>query len=161
MADDSLEAIQKKDWEWLEAIALHDKDVNKIADFCRRILNTAGAEDYRRIPPGYFIVEQLEKIGDMYRDMCRHCIAHSLHLSRELQGLYRDTNRFLKSFYGVYFDFDLADMRDFAEERYRLKKVFEQRFEKTPLKEARMLCLLNFVVESTFDMNGPLMTARL
>ncbi|MFC1742222.1 PhoU domain-containing protein [Nanoarchaeota archaeon] len=160
MADDSLEAINKKDKDWLEAIALHDKDVNKIADFCRRVLNTTGAEGQKRIPPAYFIVEQLEKIGDMYRDICKHA-EHNHNLSKEILKIYSETNRFMRGFYDIYFDFSLEDLRDFAEERYRLKSVFTQRFGKTPAKEAMMLSLLNNIAESTFDMNGPLMAVNL
>ncbi len=161
MADDSLEAVKKGDREWLEAIALHDKDVNKIADFCRRILNTTGAEGYKRTPPLYFMVEQLEKIGDMYRDLCRHYSSSRARPSKELQSLFRDTNRFFREFYGVFFDFDLASLRDFAERRYRLRAVFDKRFDSAGRDEARPLYFLKSVVESTFDMNGPLMAARL
>ncbi|MBW2972250.1 phosphate uptake regulator PhoU [Candidatus Woesearchaeota archaeon] len=161
MADDSLEAISKGDKEWLDAIALHDKDVNKISDFCRRVLNTTGAEGYRRIPPAYFIVEQLEKIGDMYRDVCMHYSAKSPKLSKETLNMYRDTNRFLRSFYELLFDFRLDGMRDFAKKRYRMKEMFDRSFETASQKEIVVISLLNSVVESTFDMNGPLMAVKL
>jgi len=159
MADDSLEAIKKDDKEWLEAIALHDKDVNKIADFCRRILNTTGAEGYKRIPPAYFIVEQLEKIGDMYRDICKLHSKNTVKPSKELIKIYTDTNRFLRTFYEICFAFDMEELRNFADERYRLREEFNTLFKKS--KEPRTLFFLNTVVESTFDMNGPLMAVSL
>lgn len=161
MAEDSLEAINKNDEKWLEAIALHDKDVNKIADFCRRILNTTGAEGYKRIPPGYFIVEQLEKIGDMYRDICRHLIKNPVKISRDIQSIYRETNSFFRSFYELFFSFDLAGIRDFAKTRYGLTVTFEKCFETGSTREMKVIYLLNTVVDSTFDMNGPLMSVKL
>ncbi len=159
MADDSLEAIKKQDKEWLEAIALHDKDVNKIADFCRRVLNTTGAEGFKRIPPAYFIVEQLEKIGDMYRDICKHQVQENSKIDKDTFNIYRQTNIFFRQFYEVYFDFSLESLKEFADERYRLRKLFEKLFSKP--KDARILFFLNTVVESTFDMNGPLMASSL
>jgi phosphate uptake regulator len=161
MAEDSLAAVEKNDKAWLEAIALHDKDVNKIADFCRRVLNTAGAEGYKRIPPAYFIVEQLEKIGDMYRDICQHQMKRPVKLSPEMKRIYKDTNLFVRGFYDVLFDFDLERLRDFAKRRYVLKEVFADSFTSLSQKELRTLSFLNNVVESTFDMNGPLMAAKL
>ncbi|HII71915.1 TPA: phosphate uptake regulator PhoU [Candidatus Woesearchaeota archaeon] len=161
MADDSLDAMKKKDKEWLEAIALHDKDVNKIADFCRRVLNTTGAEGYKRIPPGYFMVEQLEKIGDMYRDICKQCAVKPFAPSKGLESIYRETNSFFRSFYGVYFNFDLLALRDFARQRYRLREVFDDAIGSLPKKEVKILFFLNNVVESAFDMNGPLMAVNL
>jgi phosphate uptake regulator len=161
MADDSLEAIEKNDKAWLEAIALHDKDVNKIADFCRRVLNTAGAEGYKRIAPVYFIVEQLEKIGDMYRDICQHHLKRPVKISPELKKVYKETNLFFRGFYDLCFDFDLAALNDFARKRYSLREIFEACFSSLPQKEMRTLYFLNSIVESTFDMNGPLMAAKL
>ncbi|MBN1543957.1 phosphate uptake regulator PhoU [Candidatus Woesearchaeota archaeon] len=161
MAEDSLEAVKKGDGEWLEAISLHDKDVNKIADFCRRILNTTGAEGYRRMPPAYFMVEQLEKIGDLYRDICRGHSGRSPKISAECQRLYDKTNRFLRCFYEVMFDFDLGRLRDFAESRYRLREAFTKAFAGHRPGDVMTLVLLNSVVESAFDMNGPLMASKL
>jgi phosphate uptake regulator len=161
MADDSLEALRKKDKAWLEAIALHDKDVNKIADFCRRVLNTTGAEGLKRVPPAYFIVEQLEKIGDMYRDICQHSIKGSLKPSTDLYGIYKDANNFFRRFYELYFDFDMAELRDFARTRSRLRDRFDKCLEKSSAKEVRTVAYLNSIVESTFDMNGPLMSVKI
>lgn len=161
MAEDSLEAIRKQDNEWLEAIALHDKDVNKIADFCRRVLNTTGAEGYKRIPPAYFIVEQLEKIGDVYRDICKRHMQKPAKISKDLQIVFKDTNAFFRDFYEIFFDFDLERLRDFAKARYRLKTSFEKHFENLSSKEILTLYLLKSAVESTFDMNGPLMAVSL
>ncbi len=157
MAEDSLEAVKKKDVDWLEAIALHDKDVNKIADFCRRILNTTGVESFKRVPPAYFIVEQLEKIGDLYRDLCLHFLKHTKKPSQDLKNIYQDTNSFFRSFYELFFDFDMVALRDFAKERYVMKKVFEKQFISLGKNELRSLFFLHSIVESVFDMNGPLM----
>lgn len=161
MAEDSLEAVKKGDKEWLEAIALHDKDVNKIADFCRRIINTSGAEGYRRQPPVYFMVEQLEKIGDMYRDICVHHAEMGVKVSEDLKLLYRDTNRFFRDFYELFFDFDLERLRDFGKKRYHLRSVYGKNLGKLSRDEMLSLSLLHNVVESTFDMNGPLMAVSL
>ncbi len=157
MADDSLEAIQKRDKEWLKAIALHDKDVNKIADFCRRVLNTTGAEGFKRNPPAYFIVEQLEKIGDLYRDICTYHCVNPKRMSKKMIKLYSDINKFFRDFYKLFFGFDMDLLKSFARSRDLLKKRFDDSLSE---KDVKTLILLFSVLESTFDMNGSLMAVN-
>src|SRR3989338_1030460 len=71
MANDSLEAIKKNDAQWLASIVLRDLSINKLADFCRRVLNKQGLHAQEKVAPLYFIVETLEKIGDVYRDFSK------------------------------------------------------------------------------------------
>ncbi|MBT7903780.1 hypothetical protein HN587_08010 [Candidatus Woesearchaeota archaeon] len=161
-----IEAVVNKDYDWLTSIVLIDKDVNKIADFCRRILNTVGNKNYKRTGPGYFIVEQLEKISDMYRDISSYLSEHKIKgelLSSQVIGLFKQTNKFFKMFYELYFNFDLDSFVLFGKQRYLLQKRFEQilgesKFGKNDLK---VIMYLNFVVESTFDLNGPILGIKM
>jgi phosphate uptake regulator len=163
--DDSLEALKKDDAEWLSAIALRDKDVNKISDFCRRVLNTAGTQEYKRVAPGYYMVEQVEKLGDVYRDIAVDLSSvvsdGDVNISPETLRLFAETNAYFRQFYEVYGKFDLEKVDDFCEQGFRLKKVFEEHFKKAPRDELKLLFNLQSIVGSTFDMNGALMAAHL
>ncbi|MBI5398449.1 phosphate uptake regulator PhoU [Candidatus Woesearchaeota archaeon] len=159
--EDALTALKNKDTQWLSAIVLRDKDVNKISDFCRRVLNTTGTSDYKRVPPAYFIAEQVEKVGDQYRDIAAALAKNPIKLSVEAQKLFSATNAYFKSFYDVYNAFNLEKIDSFCERGVRLRKEFEVYFEKAPRQELKLLFTLQNIATGIFDMNGALMACNL
>ncbi|MBI4739258.1 phosphate uptake regulator PhoU [Candidatus Woesearchaeota archaeon] len=159
--EDTLAALNNKDAQWLSAIVMRDKDVNKIADFCRRVLNTTGSQEYRRPAPGYFIVEQVEKLGDQYRDIAAELAKDPIEISAETQKLFNETNAYFKSFYNLHNAFDLEKMDEFYEHGVKLRKELSGYFEKVPRQELRLLFSLQNIVTSTLDMNGALMSVHL
>jgi len=159
MGEDTLEAIKKNDQNQLKIIALRDKDINKIADYCRRILNLNGQAITNKIGPLYFIVEQLEKIGDLYRDICLYCIDKKIKSDKEIEQSFFEINEFFASFYSLFFKFDLNAIVDFGKKRYLLRAKIKDKIENT--KETRFFSYFNQLLESVFDMNGPLMTLKL
>jgi phosphate uptake regulator len=161
MADDCLEAIKKNDTDFLKVVFLRDKDVNKIADFCRRSLNNGGHLIEGRTAPLYFIAEQLEKVGDIYRDICKLMIKEKISPNSDIINFFEETNDFFERFYNLYFDFDLKKMALFGRRRYELIEKSEKIIESSSKKEFPLIFYLKQAIESTFDMNGPLMAARL
>lgn len=160
MARDSLDALQKKDREWLQVIITQDKDVNKIADFCRRVLNMKFG--FESTGPDYFITEQLENIGDFYKNICKHSLTlSSLSADPELVKIYKEINNYFDSFYKVYFKFDLKELAKLADKQLDLTKRIGKLNEALPRKELHVLFLLNNVLQATFDLNGPLMVKSL
>ncbi|MFO8016332.1 MAG: PhoU domain-containing protein [Candidatus Woesearchaeota archaeon] len=161
MADDSLDAINNDDPDFMRMIILRDKDVNKIADFCRRALNTSGHLIEGRTPPLYFISEQLEKIGDNYRDLCKFMIKKRIKPSKEVMGFFSEVNSFFEMFYELYFNFSLKKMAEFGKRRYELVDESEKMIGFASKNELMFLFYMKEVIENTFDMNGPLMAAKL
>ncbi|MFC1732292.1 PhoU domain-containing protein [candidate division KSB1 bacterium] len=161
MGEDCADAVKKNDYDFMKAIILRDKDVNKIADFCRRSLNSSGHLIEGRAPPLYFIAEQLEKIGDIYRDICKLFVKDKINLSAETLPFFSEANSFFGEFYKLYFDFDLKKMAEFGKKRYLLVDKIEKLIEAASKKEMPVIFYLRNIIENTFDMNGPLMAAKL
>ena len=159
MADESLKAAREKDKEWLNTIIFMDKDVNKYADFCRRILNKRGYAEFKRTPPVYFIAEQLEKIGDGYRDICKYFLQGKT-LGKEGEVLFESVNGFFREFYDIYYKFELKRIDQLVLKRRELKERLERAFGKSAKDELMILFQLYMVLDNVFDMNGPLMAAR-
>jgi len=157
MAKESLEAIKKNDANWLKSIAFMDKDVNKYAVFCRRILNKKGYSLFKKTPPIYFIVEQLEKIADSYRDICKS--ARIKTLDKDIERIYAEINSFLNDFYELFYKFDMKRIADFGKKYYALKEKMEGLIKRK--KETGILLHLQSILENVFDMNGALLIARL
>ncbi|MBD3313726.1 hypothetical protein GF345_04755 [Candidatus Woesearchaeota archaeon] len=161
MGDDCIEAIKNKDKNLFRIIVLRDKDINKIADFCRRCLNKFTESIEGRTPPNYFIAEQLEKVGDIYRDICKLLAESNIEISDEILVLFRDAHNFFDQFYNLYFNFDFEKMAEFGKKRYELLDKSKNLLQSSSKKDFEMLFYIKSIIEQTFDMNGPLMAARL
>ena len=161
MAQDSLKAMQEKSWRKLDVLANMDADVNKYADFCRRILNTIGHRVVKRVAPSYYIVEQLERIGDSYRDICRYGSEHKITPGRDLIALYGRVNEFFKAFQKCYGSFDLERIAEFAQTHYKLSGELNDMIQRVGKDELPILVLLKIAEIDTFDMNGALLAEML
>lgn len=152
-------ALQNKDAGWLKRLVLRDKDVNKLADFCRRLINKHLTSQTNAAL--YLIVEQLEKISDRYRDISNHAAAERLAPSNALIQAYGAVSQYFDDFYQCFYQFSLPRMRQFIAQRYELVRSLDKARSKAPAAEQRVLFWLEDVVEKIFDLNGPLMVLRL
>ena len=82
IASDFYEAAKEKDYEWLKTIALRDYELDKFADFCRRAINKNMVNTYTKTAPLYTIIEELEKVSDLYRDLCLYITDNNIILSK-------------------------------------------------------------------------------
>ena len=160
MTEDSLEAIKKQDKEALRGIIIKDAMIDKFTDFCRRVLNKSLYKN-KKMSPLYCIIENLEKVGDIYADICEELYNKNLKLSKEVLDIYEDLNDFFAYFYDLFYKFDLKNMRSFGELRKNINKKLNDRFDKTPKQEIRVLFYLQTLSDMIFNMNGPLMSNKL
>lgn len=161
MADESLEALKNGDQSQLNKVVLLDDSINKASDFCRRLLNRGEYSGIKRAAPVYYIAEELEKVGDMYRDIAKYCVENPVKLSPEAQKIYKSVNDFLKMFSKLYFNFNLKDYEEFIGADKKLKGMIKDYILRIPKKEIQIFMHLSNIQGSLFDMNGPLITSRL
>ena len=161
VADESLTAAQAKSWGEFDQLRSMDADVNRAADFCRRILNTAGYRVVRRVAPSYYIIEQLERIGDGYRDLCQFIGIHHTKLSKGVIALYLGVNELLRAFSKLQASFGIADVTLFAKQHYELKGQFDVLLPKAAGEELPILMLLKTIEGDLFDLNGALLAEKL
>ncbi|HIG95334.1 TPA: phosphate uptake regulator PhoU [Candidatus Woesearchaeota archaeon] len=159
LGEELIEAIKEKDNAQLKMLALRDKDVNKLADFCRRTINVYGAIQFKRPGPLYFIVEQLEKVGDYYRDLCLELSRRDLNTAGvDLEYLKR-VNLLYTKIYELYFQFEMEQLP----ELHALQKSIKEQAQELRKQEYDPLVLhyLQAIAESVFDMHGPLLTMKM
>jgi phosphate uptake regulator len=158
-ANDIANALEGKDAAWLQRLTLRDKDVNKLADFCRRLINKH--QSSQTSTGLYFIVEQLEKISDRYRDISSFASQQRLAPSKTLLKAYREVMEYLDEFYRCFYQFSLPAMNKFVERKQELIAAIEQFQDRASRDEQRVLFWLEDITEKLFDLNGPLMLLRL
>jgi phosphate uptake regulator len=160
MAEESLQAIRKKDELWLKTVALTDKDINKYADFCRRLLNQKGLSVSNRPMPMYYIIEQLERIGDSYRDICTAAI-YIKKLSKGREKLHIEVEAFLRLLYECYYKFSLAKIAEAGKKRTELKNKISEELISAKKEEFPIIMLLDKLTDDIYDLNGAIMAVRL
>ncbi len=144
--------ISADDSTKLAKAAEKDKEVNKIADYCRRVINRNSllklSERYVRNPPLYFIVEQIEKVGDGFRDVA---------LSDGIdEDMFKDAEDFFRMFYDLFYNFNFILLSRFAERRKELKETLEKK-----AKDGKSTSQYRDIIEKTFDMNGALIALNI
>ena len=154
LSKESLDAAKKQDINALNNVALTDMNINKFTDFCRRVINKKGSSKFRKTAPIYYIIEELEKIGDDYKDLCNYLVKNKLKLSKNTISMYGKMNDFFDEFYTLFYKFDLNQIKELGERKNQLEKELEKMFEKVSSKEARVLYYLNSLLERIFNMNG-------
>ena len=149
-------ALQNKEHSWLKRLTLRDKDVNKLADFCRRLINKQHGNTGL-----YYIVEQLEKISDRYRDISAYAARNNLAPTKSFMNSYREVAAYLDEFYTCFYQFSLPAMRAFVAKHESLLAQLEKTQEKASQKEQKLLFWLEDIAEKLYDMNGALMLTKL
>jgi phosphate uptake regulator len=160
-ATESLDAATSKDYEELELVASKDANVNKFSDFSRRLLNKFGYSNPEKTGLVYFVAEDLENIGDDYRDMCKFIAKNKLALPKKLAIIYEQVNKFLTQFYELFYDFSEQKYVDFGDTYKQLIKDIELQYDSLKNKELVILLKLQSICTSIFDLNGPLITLKL
>lgn len=152
-------ALAANDPAWLERLLIRDKDVNKLADFCRRLINKQQSATFASAL--YCIVEQLEKISDSFRDISAIVAAKRIKPSQRFLQEYARAADYFEKFYHCFYQFSLPTMSDFASERRALRTSLEKAQERAQRTEQKLFFILEDIVEKVFDLNGPLMVLRL
>ena len=157
VAKDSLEAIKKQDYQELKNITLRDHNINKYSDFCRRILNKRSVSEFSKNAPLYCIIEQMEKIGDLYRDICETTYENKLNLDKNTLELYERVNDFISNFYELFYKFNFENIEAFGKKRNEILRLLNN----SKSENKHIQFLLNNIFKTTFDLNGVLMTYKL
>jgi len=143
----SMDEINSKNKD-SQKIVERDLEVNNCADFCRRSLNRRGYAFYIKTPALYYIIEQLEKIGDIIRDLAAGKEPPPAELSK-------DAAKFLRIFYELYYNFDIKKFDDWLKMNDDIKKKIAS------VKSSTTTGLLNTLAEELFATNGALLVCKL
>ncbi len=161
MANESLRAITERKINLLKDVIQMDSNVNKLTDFCRRILNKEEHSHFKRSPPVYYIAEQLEKIGDEYKSICIYLAERkSMKLGKDSLQIYKEVNKLLESFYALFYKFDLDMINDFRLKAIRINNKINDSINKLPRSELRVLLHLNTLSRIIYATNGAIIISH-
>ncbi len=135
LAEDGVDAARSHDKNAYQKLILRDQNINKLADFCRRIVNKRGQTDYHGDTALYHIIEQLEKIGDVYKDINSYLLEQRSAPPEKAITLYRKANEMMREYNDLFFTFTLQkanallkDYRKFVRDADALEDSSHPRF---------------------------------
>ncbi|MBW3015517.1 phosphate uptake regulator PhoU [Candidatus Woesearchaeota archaeon] len=161
MATDSYEGVKTNNKDLLKTVTLRDDTINKFTDFCRRALNRKGFTDYKKTPMVYHIVEELEKVGDIYKHICRDLSESTTKPNKKLLEFFKDINSFLESFYNLFYKFDFKKLGDFGRVHEDLNSKSKELLDSSDEHTKKLIYRLDFIKCLIYDLNGALIAMNL
>lgn len=133
MGDDIEEAIASKKTN-LEHLQSMNITSNRFAFLCLRNLNKQGYTEFQYTPTMYFIVNMLESLGDIYRDLAKYIVENRLRFGPESIKIYKEAHALYNEYQAIFFKFDIEKAAE-LDQRYReLKTEFDKLLKKISSK---------------------------
>ncbi len=163
MAEESLEAIKKGEFERLKSIAFLEEANNRFTTTCRRMLNKKGYGDNRNLGPLYYIIEELENIADQYKYLCTNLPnIKNKKINKEILSVYQQVNDVVKNFYEFYYKFNKEKLVTIGKQRKMIVAKILDLFEKKLEHPNTMLLHYLFtILQRTFCLVGPYLVMRI
>jgi len=156
MADDVLKGIETKDGELLFDVFSRDLTVNKLTDLCRRLINK-NAYKGKNKEALYFLIEQLEKIADIFKDMGKTLsTSEKIIVSKKNQDLLKESIELFRMISDLFYTFSWEKIQTFRLKRDILTKKIEGGFAEFPREDLRLLSRIDLLVQQVYDMHGAL-----
>ncbi len=159
MAQETILALERQDKELMRSVIVKDRTMAIFADYTRRMLLSGEAQEHAQ--ERYYTVEQLEKIADQLKYLCRSYESASQAPSGNILTMLKRIISFLERFQNLFYDFSLEKLSDLGKEHERLQKNLEEAFQASAKKDMPALMHGGNILSLTFDLNGPLLTMQL
>ncbi len=160
-ADETLEAMKQHNTATYGKLILRDDNINKLTDFCRRVVNKGGQSTYRSDTAIYHVVEQLEKIGDAYKHLNQRLATRRKPCSPAMTNALAGLNRLLRDFETLFFEFSLEKAEAFLKLHDAILGEMDNASGSMPKDELPLLFIIQNAVEETADLIGAVMILQL
>ena len=155
------EALKNNDYNEMKNIVLRDLCLDKYADYCRRLLNKDVETKYKRTHALYYLIEEIEIIGDMYKDICNYISKEKLKISKQLIDLFGRINDFSNKFVDTIIKFDFEKIQDIGKERVNINNQIDFMLKKVNKNELKIFLMIVQIFNATFEMKSALLTLKL
>lgn len=149
-------AFEKNNKNSLKNIDLTDNLINQTTNFCQKLLNKQGYENFDKTSFVYEITVGIEKLGDKYRLLYKHFSNTNFRVSKELTNYFFEIDGFLNEFYSLYRKFEINKLGSIGNKGQILLKKSDRLLEKIQKKEIKIMIYLFNIVEEIYDLLEPL-----
>lgn len=157
ISEEIYDALSKNKRNAQEKIDLTDNLINQTTNFCQKILNKHGYEQFWKTTFIYLIVAGIEQLGDKYRELYEYYASQNFKICDEILVFHTKINFALSEFYALFRKFDIKRLSNLGATLKSLSEDYKRLLEKCSKKELRILFYLNNIGEQTYDLLEPLM----
>ncbi|MBW2963535.1 AbrB/MazE/SpoVT family DNA-binding domain-containing protein [Candidatus Woesearchaeota archaeon] len=163
ISEDFVENISKGNKEVLMNLVNRDTAINKFANFSRRLLNKKGTSKSTDVPMIYYIIEELENLGDEFKNAAKYLAENGIKITNpDTLKVTKDIDQLLRDFFNLYFKFSSKGANKLMEDRNKIVVELDALFNKVKTSKCvRVLDHLSRMVHIIINMQGPLLTMKL
>ncbi len=148
--------------ERLKELLVLEKTNNQLTNFCERILNKKGYEDYKRTCFAYVVVWNLEKVCDSYREICEFLSANPKAKVRiPVVEMIKSANDYFSSYYELFYNFEINQLTKLNRERNAFRKKASEMLRNSKGADTAVLCSLNGFVEKVSDFSASFIALKM
>lgn len=122
MAEQTFELAKKGKFNEISSVLELEKTNNQLTNFCERILNKRGLDEPSKTTFLYVIMWNLEKIADEYKYIAENL---SIKTSKPVLELFAEVNSLFRSYYELFYKFDVAHLSKLSEDFKSVRKKIE------------------------------------
>lgn len=131
MIEASISMFNKPSEQKLRAIVLTDRSINKLSNYCIRLLTKKGHGEGRDSVYHYFI-RRLEGLADQYKDMCAYMLYSDVKFEGQIEALY-GLNEAARKLYALFYKFDVDETEQLFQKLSAYRSSFNSLREKCPV----------------------------
>ena len=158
MHEELLSALASFDHKALQAVIEKDGQINRLADFCRRVVNSGQTQFL--VKPGvlYYVVEQLERIGDLYKETAGLALEKKVQMNASLLKLFKEIQALFVEYRILFYNFQFENFEAFGVHFTSLQQRLLIYLERGSLEEKFFVVQQKHLLEQIIDLNGALLT---
>jgi phosphate uptake regulator len=160
MGESAIEYLEQGQQRQLKELITLEKTNNQLTNFCQRTLNKKGHIEAAKTCFYYVIAWNLEKICDDYKYICELLSENKTKLSKESLVLFKETNNFLRSYYELFYSFDLNKLNKLHDRKKELIAKGHKLISTKKGVETTMLNYLTGAVLKTTDFSASMIALK-
>ena len=161
VAEDTYNGLSSGDTNMLKTLPARDATINKYANYCRRIINKFGYKEQHKAPMIYYVIEELENLGDEYKYLVELVLENGYRLDKAQLELLQSINTMLDLLYRLILKFEVKNAEPLSAAYYSFSSRLKQLEKTKEVKKSRVLDSLSGMSHMIMNMLGPLMTMEL
>ncbi|MCP3683020.1 MAG: phosphate uptake regulator PhoU [bacterium] len=154
MGDSVLDYIKKGNMKGLKELINLEKTNNQLTNFCERIINKKGHEDYKKSSFYYITAWNLEKVCDNYKYICDFLSDSDSAIKKEVLTIFERTNKYLRSYYTLFYRFDVKELVALSKEGAAIEDEARKLFRRVSSREAVVVSMLITLVSNAADFSA-------
>ena len=156
MNEELVTALGSSNIQALEKVIEKDGQINRHADLCRRIIVSGQTQFLSKPAVLYYVVEQLERIGDFYKAFAQKALEKSFVFSSSAKKIFQEIQKIFIQFRTLFYKFSFEGFEDFGKNFYTLRIEIKKLIKDSSSEEKVLFLQQSFLLETIIDMNGAL-----